>query len=698
MRAWRDGLELDTGSPQQRATLALLLLREGRPVSLDEIIDALWGEATPKGAQATARTYIYRIRRALAHPKAGGEVVVSSGGGYALPAENVTVDLWSSRRHVALAREARERGDTGHLAKLLGEALACWTGRPLAGAHGWYVDQQRAELDRFKLTILEERLAADLDLGRHSEVIGELTDAVSADPLRESLRELLMLALYRSGRQAEALAAFDDVRRKLGDELGIDPGPGLRTLHERILRADPELLGPPQAAARPQSPADAVLTPASIPAASAHFVGRTAELGSIIDRLGGTGRAAIVGVTGLSGMGKTAIAIQAAHSVRSMFPDGQVYADMRGSHSEPVDAYDVLGAFLSSYGVTGDRLPTTLHERAACWRSVLSGRKVLVFLDDAGDPEQVRHLLPATQGSAAILTSNRRMVELPSVQWVNLTPLSPEESLELLAIEAGRERVLRERDAAIRLAALCSHHPLALRLAAARMTTRPLWTVAQIEAVSREELRGLTHLGPDCTVLARTFRRAMRSLTEEQALAFRLAAVPDWTYLTVPAVAALLNVTPPRARALLEALTDAHLLEAAPSGRYFYLGIVKVYARCTAWADDGPDACHAALQRLVRFYLTNAEAAVRSALPLQGPTPGGPTPGGALPATMTYTPARGTRPWPADSRSDILAVLDQVDDLPEATARRLRGLILREWRPAKTHGPSPEPEVTPATG
>ncbi|WP_219466500.1 AfsR/SARP family transcriptional regulator, partial [Nonomuraea rhizosphaerae] len=323
VQGWCGETELDLGTPQQRAVLALLLLREGEVVSIDEIVDALWEERTPASARAIVRTYLSRLRRALA----SGEVIRASGGGYAVPPGSVEVD-WA--RFSGLVREAqavRADGRPAEAAGLLREALRLWRGTPLGGARGDYVDQERTRLAQHRVAALEERLALDLELGRHAEVSEELAAAVAAEPTRERLRELRMTALYRSGRQAEALAAYDEVRRLLATELGIDPGAGLRELHQRILRADPGLAAPPRhpdadlatqhlapdlatryAASGARHSVPAEWPPAQLPAAPPGFVGRRAESAAVQEALRPAGGAPVVAITGLGGMGKTALA------------------------------------------------------------------------------------------------------------------------------------------------------------------------------------------------------------------------------------------------------------------------------------------------------------------------------------------------------------------------------------------------------
>ncbi|GAA2213863.1 hypothetical protein GCM10009850_093260 [Nonomuraea monospora] len=598
VRAWRGETELDLGAPQQRAVLAFLLLRDGGAAPAEEIVDALWAQRAPGSALSIVRTYVCRLRRAVSRAGDGDRVIRSSGGGYAIAADAAHVD-WNAFRETLLeAQGVRARGNPAEASRLLRDALSLWKGVPLGGARGDYVSQERARLIQRRMAALEEQVALDLELGRHSWALDELSAAIAAEPLRERLRELQMIALYRSGRQAEALAAYDEVRRSLAAELGIDPGAGLRDLYVRILRADPDLTGPPPR----QVPAEAVgLPPAQVPAVPPGFVGRDAELAVVLDALRPAGWPPVVAITGLGGMGKTALAVKAAHATRGRFPDGQVYADLGASTGRPVSPATVLGSFLRAFGVPEERLPGCLEERSALWRTVLADRRVLVLLDDASDAHQVHHLLPAAPGCAALVTTWRHMLDLPGVRWVGLDALPPDDALELLARLAGRQRVLGERQAAVEVVELCSHQPLAVRVAADLLQARPHWTVRQVRLWLEDELHRPAGTSDDCALIEAPLLRAQRRLGARQATAFRLAALPEQDELTPETVAALLGLPVPVAHRLLESLVDAHLLLAGVGGTYRFHRLVKAFARRQAWSREGVERCDAALDRLRRF-------------------------------------------------------------------------------------------------
>jgi DNA-binding SARP family transcriptional activator len=685
VRAWRDGTEIDLGSPQQRAVLGLLLLRGGWSLSLDDLINELWGEDVPLRARGTVRTYIYRLRRVLgttteAPGRRSGSrgpstrpepVLISTDSGYALPTAAGATDLDTFQDETSRARAARAQGHTTEARERLDRALALWQGPALAGIRAGYVDRRRKALEELRLAALEDLAGVDLELGRADEAMSALLSAVSTYPLRERLRELMMLALYRSGRQSDALDVYQEVRGLLQDEVGIDPGPGMRELHLRILRSDPRLDGPapragpgiPASAAHPGEPQ--LKRPAQLPADLPGFVGRKAETAQIQRLLTRSPGPPVVGLTGLGGMGKTALAVHVARVVRGEFPDGQVYADL-GAGGRPADPREVIGWFLGAFGVTGAALPETLDERAALWRTLLDGRRVLVVLDGAEDAEQIRRLLPSADGCAVLVTSWRRMLRLGGVHWMTLGALQPDEALELLGRIAGRDRVLGEAEASRRFVAACSYMPLAVQIGAARLLARPWWTVAQIEQQLRDDLRRPVVMHEDCKVVDASFQRAESRMAPDLAAAFRLAAIPDCARLSVDSTAAVLDVSRNHAQGVLESLVDAHLLENVDTGLYTFNDLAKAYARRRARSVDGEAACRSALRRLVRFYLTTAGNAVAVINDLPAPVE---ITALSSHTGLTFTDRRAAQAWLDTAQGDISAVLDQVDNFSEPAVR-----------------------------
>ncbi|MGW0536095.1 BTAD domain-containing putative transcriptional regulator [Streptomyces sp. NPDC003032] len=601
VRAWLGTEQLTTGSPQQRALLAALLLRDGRTATASELIDALWGDEPPSQALAAVRTYASRLRKVL--PPG---VLVSESGGYAVQVADGALDLAVAEDLWAAAEKARGVGDLRQARALVNKSLGLWDGEPLAGVPGPYADTQRTRLDEWRLQLIESRLDMDLEVGCHAEAVSELTALTAAHPLRERLRELLMLALYRSGRQAEALAVYADTRRLLADELGVDPRPGLKELQQRILQADPALAEPP--AADP-APAATAVRPAQLPATVPDFTGRAAfvdELSEILSTAEGRVMA-VSALAGIGGVGKTTLAVHVAHVARAHFPDGQLYVDLQGAGARAAQPETVLGAFLRALGTADSSIPDSLEERAALYRSVLDGRRVLVVLDNARDAAQVRPLLPGMEGCAALVTSRVRMVDLAGAHLVDLDVMSPEEALLLFTRIVGEERVTSEREAALDVVAACGFLPLAIRIAASRLAARRTWTVSTLAAKLADERRRLDELQAGDLAVKATFELGYGQLEPPQARAFRLLGLADGPDLSLAAAAAVLDLPLEETEDLLESLVDTSLVESAAPGRYRYHDLVRLYARACAERDEQPPSERdAAMSRLLDFYLASA--------------------------------------------------------------------------------------------
>ncbi|GII84852.1 regulatory protein AfsR [Sphaerisporangium siamense] len=639
--AWQDGRELELGTPLQRSILAMLLLREGRAVSPTEMIDAIWGDDAPPRALGALRTYVSRLRAVLEpdrSPRMRPELLTSVGRGYALRLPPGALDLAEFERLVGEAETERRNDDPAAAAATLRRALGLWSGEPLAGAVGPYIESQRGRLVERRIGVVETLMRLDLELGRHADVVHELIALISEHPLRERLRGQLMLAYYRCGRQADALAVFGDIRRALVEELGIDPGRELASLHQRILAADPGLAwtrrapspdgdgpGKDARAAAAEAPAaeDAehegvqeMPRPAQLPAAVSDFTGRREvvnRLRTLLTSAGGAEGVPVAAVSGIGGVGKTALAVHVAHSLHEVFPDGQLYADLRGYGEEPTAPESVLAAFLRALGLPVDIIPDGLAERAALFRSLLADRRMIVLLDNARDAEQVEHLLPGTAGCAAIVTSRVKLADLPSARLVDLEVMEPEEALSLFAAVAGPERVAVERAAAMDVVAICGFLPLAVRIVAARLAARPGWTVASLVPRLADERRRLDEMRIGHLAVDATFSLGYGHLDAGQARAFRLLSLPNGPDISVQAAAALLDLSTIETEDMLESLVDVSLLEAPAPGRYRYHDLLRLFARRHAEANEGTDAGAPATRRLLGFYLASAQAAHRLA-------------------------------------------------------------------------------------
>ncbi|KAK1184687.1 BTAD domain-containing putative transcriptional regulator [Streptomyces sp. NBS 14/10] len=585
VRVRRGDEPLAAGRPQERALLCALLMRRGHTATAQELMDAVWGGKPPRRALATLRTYAFQLRKTL-----GPRALVSDSGGYALHMPPEALDLVVCEGYEAQARIARAAGELPRARTLLHKALDLWDGEPLGGVPGPYAQAQRARLTEWRLTLLQTRLELDLELGHHTAAIAELTALSFEYPLRERLRALQMLALYRGGRQAEALRVYTDTRRLLAEELGVDPGPELTELYQNVLCASPALARPtaprrrppakdtvPYASPRPAPP------PAQLPAESADFTGRAALVHRLAEQLPRAQGAVmpVLAVRGLGGVGKTALALRVAHTVRGHFPDGQLYADLLGHGAGPADPGAVLAAFLRALGVPAAAVPEGTPERAALYRSTLAGRRVLVLLDNAHDGPQIRPLLPGAPGCAALVTSRARLADLDGARPLDLDVMTPDEALTLFTRAIGEERAEAEPVACRETVAACGFLPLAIRIAAARLSARPAWTIAALAARLADERGRLDELRIGDLTVASCFASAYRRLRPDQARAFRLLALADGPDLSLPVAAALLgrDRRDPDVEPLLDSLVDSGLLESPAPGHYRYRALIRLYAR-----------------------------------------------------------------------------------------------------------------------
>ncbi|AZM57409.1 AfsR family transcriptional regulator [Streptomyces sp. WAC 01529] len=665
VEAWREGRRLALGGPKPRALLAALLLEPGRVVSADALIDAIWGDRPPDTARSLIQSYVSALRRALS-----ADVIETQPPGYLIHADAEVVDRVAFERLTAQGRRAAAAGDHAAAARLLSEALALWRG-PALGGIGETLRAMADQLEEARQAALEERIAADLaQAGRETELVAELTALVATHPTRERLRGQLMLALYRLGRQADALAVYAEGRDVLAEELGIDPGPGLRAMHEAILRADEELLpaaesapvaaegdrGPgPAARSRDENPVPA---PALLPPAIGDFTGREAQLREVRDALTGPEpreTMPVVAVTGPGGVGKSVLGVTAAHRVADAYPDGQLYAELRGA-TDPVAPGEVLGRLLRALGANP---PEGDAERRDLFRSLVAGRRVLLVLDDAGSESQVRPLLPGSATCGVLITARARLGALPCTHRTDLDVLDTRPGADLLARVAGAERVRDEPDAVRRIVELCGGLPLALRIAGARLATRRHWTARTLAERLADEHHRLDELSVGDLEVRAGLGLSYRALDAPARTALRrigLLAAPDvasWV------VAALLDVAEADADRVVEQLIDAQLLhctvvDRAGQPRYRPHDLVRVYAAERAEAEDTPAERSAAVGRALGagLWLTGRVASA--------------TPSGAVELHRGFLDSGG----PVGAASDAMRHLVRPVG-PEATRRAL---------------------------
>ncbi|MEV0388612.1 BTAD domain-containing putative transcriptional regulator [Nonomuraea sp. NPDC050643] len=631
VRAWRDGQELDLGTPLQRSILGMLLLREGRAVTPNEMIDAVWGEDAPPRALGALRTYVSRLRTVLEPDRPARsrpELLTSIGRGYALRLPEDALDLVRFERGIHDAEAARKAGRLSAAAAALRDALSLFEGEPLAGTVGPYSEHQRDRLIERRISVIETLMDVDLELGNHAKIVSELIALTADHPLRERLRAQLMLAYYRCGRQGDALNVFTETREALVDELGIEPGPELTALHQRILAADPTLSATATATAAEEpseEPADeeeqppAALElprPAQLPAAVSDFTGRkeiAVRLRTLLSAQSSSEGVPVAAISGIGGVGKTTLAVHVAHLVDDVFPDGQLYADLRGYTDEATAPESVLGGFLRALGIPADVIPDQPAERSALYRSILAERRILVLLDNARDARQVSPLLPGTPGCAAIVTSRVKLADLPSAKLIDLDVMEPDEALSLFSSVAGAERVSAEHGAAMDVVAVCGFLPLAVRIVAARLAARPSWTVASLVPRLADEQRRLDEMRVGNLAVEATFALGYGQLEAAQARAFRLLSLPNGPDISTDAAAAVLGTSGFETEEVLESLVDASLLEAPAPGRYRFHDLLKLFARRALDKAERPQARTLALRRLLGFYLASTQSAHRLA-------------------------------------------------------------------------------------
>jgi DNA-binding SARP family transcriptional activator len=608
------GHAVPIGGTGMRGVLAMLLLEPNQVVPLDRIVDVLWSHEPPASARTMVQGYVSRLRQRLAAVDAGGAEkdvrIATAPPGYRLEVDEALIDVTIARSLLAEARgtTAARRAD------LLRQAQTLWRGTELADLGGRLTAPELTEL---RLAVLEARFDADLELGRHHEIIGELTLLVDEQPFRERLVGHLMLALYRSGRRATALAAYQRFAHRAADELGMDPGPQLRSLHVRVLRDDTTLVEP---STEPViTPRLGVLAPAQLPRAPSGFAGREEELAWLARQLpAGSDEAAIAVLAGQAGVGKTALAVLWAHRVADRFPDGQLFASLRGFDPQhaPASAADVLTQFLLALGVGVEDVPAEVEDRAALYRSILADRRVLVVLDDARDSEQIRPLLPAGSSSLVVVTSRVRLDAL--VVWTGarlhvLGTLAVDAAEQLLEHMAGTPAQGRDRELRRRLARLCGHLPLALRIAGARLTGGPQWSVADLVAELADERGRLSAL--DLEDADTSVRAALdvtyRGLRPEYANTVRLLGLFPGAMIGPYPVAALCGVDAEQAKRRLRMLAGSFVVTETGRDVYVMHDLVRLHAHELAEHELSEVDKEAAWTRLVRYYLVGADLAKR---------------------------------------------------------------------------------------
>ncbi|MFD5844046.1 AfsR/SARP family transcriptional regulator [Streptomyces chartreusis] len=646
-----DGRRLELGPARQRCVLAALACEAPHMVTVDQLLDRVWGERPPQRARETLYSYLSRLRRAL-QPAAtatgtdGGAGITRRDGGYELTLDPSAVDLHRFRSLGAEARTAAQAGREDEAARLFEEALALWRGEMCPGMDSTWFTAQRE-------TAQLERIGAVLDLndvqlrrGRHTGLLSTLPALADNHPLDERLAGQLMVALYRGGRPAEALQHYQLLRRRLADELGIDPGPPLQELYQGILVSDPRLAAPPGDTTPKTPTAPVTPRPRQLPAPPPLFTGRGVELARLEKMLAPHGKPAdsgvlIAAICGTGGVGKTWLALRWAHDQQELFPDGQLYADLRGfaPSGEPADPHTILRGFLEAFGADPAALPTGPQAQAALYRSLTADRRVLVVLDNARDSDQVLPLLPGSPSCTVLITSRHQLPGLAASHGVGrltLDTLDATEARDLLVRRIGADRLAAEPDAAAELLRHCAGLPLAVSVLAARVTTNPVLTLADLAAELRDTATRLDALetGEASADVRAVLASSYLALDPDSARVFRRLAQAPAADIALPAAAGLTALPPARLRTLLRRLQAHHLVQEHRPGRFSCHDLLRSYALELAGTEVPAGEADAALTRVLDHYAHTAYAADLLLLPHRDRLDPVPTADGAQPEQL----------------------------------------------------------------
>ncbi|TDP97746.1 AfsR/SARP family transcriptional regulator [Labedaea rhizosphaerae] len=576
----RDGRRVSPGGPRQHRLLAALLLAVGRTVTVDALIDAVWDDTPP----ATARHQLHKAVAALRERLRCR--IETEPAGYRLPVTADTLDLAAFEHHLASAKQAAA---ADHLAA----AVALWRGPALDGVDGTRLRAAAHALDERRAGAVERLAALRLADGDTDGLADELATHLAEHPYREELRALVMKVLHHDGRQADALRVYHQGRTLLAEQLGVDPSAQLRALHQQILQGE----------VRGGEPGEAPLN--ALPHDIADFTGRTAELDWL--RQAAT-PGAVIAVDGMPGVGKTTLAVRAAHRLAADYPGGRLFLDLRGHTpgATPMDATTALGLLLRMLGVAPAAIPSEPEHRAARWRSELAGRRVLVVLDNAAGAAQVRPLLPAAPGCLTIVTARRRLGALDGAATLTVDIMPALDARRLFESVAGPGRVAAEPDAVVESVARCGQLPLAVRIAATRLAHRPAWTVGHLAGRLRDEHHRLAELAVDDRTVAAAFALSYKQLPDDTARLFRLLGVHPGLDIDVFAAAALAGAPVRATEKLLQDMVDVHLVTEHVPGRYGMHDLLRQHARRLAHEVGEPGS---ALDRLVDYYLAAATVA-----------------------------------------------------------------------------------------
>jgi DNA-binding SARP family transcriptional activator len=614
------------GAAKWRTLLAVLLIEADRVVSGDHLAAELWGESPPKTVENQIHGYVARLRRLLGAGR--GQLLVTQAPGYRLRVGPDDSDLGRFATLADRGRSALRAGDVDAAARDLQDALDLWRGAAFEDVPDTpKVQATVARLAEARLDATEDLAEVRLQRGEHGAVVAELADLVARHPFRERLRQLQMLALYRQGRQADALAAYGELRTLLADELGVDPSQHVQQLYEQILRADPALLDPVADAAA-QATAPLVLPVHQLPPDVPDFTDRTEALSTVLETLAArsdSGPPPVAVLVGGPGVGKSSLAVHSAHAANAQFPDGQLYLDLAGTSARPRDPAELLAEMIGALGVSGRCVPDDLSARASLYRSLLAGRRILLVLDDAAHAGQVRPLLPSTGSCAVVITTRRQVTDLVGARHIELDILGPADARQLFTAIVGDQRVAAEAEDADAILRSCGYLPLAIRISGGKLAGRTRWPLRVMRERLEDESRRLNELRIGELGVRASFDLSLQLLPAEAVEAFALLGllgahpVPAWV------LGPLLDR--PDADEILDLLLDANLIQvtgtdAIGQPRYRLHDLLRTYA-VEATGSQPPHSRLAAVARLLATWLHLAEHAAEHLPPsLFRPTPG----------------------------------------------------------------------------
>jgi DNA-binding SARP family transcriptional activator len=603
--AWDDGRAIPVGSGRARFVLATLLLNAGRLTTTDRLVDAMWDDP-PSTARAQLHNLISTVRRRL--KAAGDGLIVTRQTGYELHLGDHGLDVLHFRDLVERGRQAGGSGNHERAAGLFADALALWRGPALADVTDDLAATTRQLLHEERVTAAEARLEAQLALSRYDDVLRELDPLLGDHPYRERLHEIRMAALAAAGRRADALSAYRQLFRLFANDLGVEPGPALRDLEQRILRGE---------APAPVTTPEPAVAPRQLPATSPILTGRDDLIAEISADLGGAdaGAAQVRVLVGPGGVGKTALALAVARRVGAAFADGHLYADLRGAHDKPADPHAVIGRLLRTLGVSGAHVPDDRDERVALYRSHIAGRKMLIVLDDAAGEEQVRPLLPGTPGCQVLITSRRRLGALLGATRWSVPVLSPDDAVALLAAVIGEQRVGGAPEAAAAVVALCGRLPLAVCVVAARLAVHPEWTLDDFRQRLADQWGRLDELSVGDLDVRASIELSYQALDEPLRVLLRrlgLLLTSDWPTWVAQELTGEQSTA--RAERMLDRLVETHLIEplgrdAVGQSRYRLHALIGTFAAERAGVEDDPAERAEAIAKVLSCWLALATEA-----------------------------------------------------------------------------------------